>query len=123
MCGLVYGLGDILAIRISLPPAPEAESLWATGGGEGLRPSPPHPPHPPTPASSWQCGERVLATKGRREGSRSGGSRLTAQRAPTRMDLGAVPGTIVWGEDGVGGGSGGGAGGTLHHRARSFQWF
>ena len=29
------------------------------------------------------------------------------------MDLGAVPGTIVWGEDGVGGGSGGGAGGTL----------
>ena len=36
MCGLVYGLGDILAIRISLPPAPEAESLWATGGGEGL---------------------------------------------------------------------------------------
>ena len=29
------------------------------------------------------------------------------------MDLGAVPGTIVWGEDGVGGGSGAGAGGTL----------
>ena len=82
MCGLVYGLGDILAIRISLPPA--LLTLTFLIGNSRV-----HIP-PPPPASSWRRGGRVLAkqAKGRREGLRSRGrSQLTARRGAKRREL------------------------------------